>query len=310
MRGLIVFSLVLSVACLTAFLGRVILGAGIGLSGPDQVLEMEQGKSGSSYVVVWNAGDSTDAYRASIYGNITAISTVQPQAFTLDPSGSRTLTILYAVPADQQPGTYAGRLVISSDDQLSSSVSKTMTVKVKQGARLEVRLKAGTNLIGWVGADLSFGEALGNGRGPTKVWRRNTDGSYVSAQYYSSTGVWWSADGTFTGLRYGAAYFVECQSDCVLTIQPRIGPTDLYLEAGTNLIVWKSTAKPFAEAFPQSPANCPVRKVWRRTVSGEYEYAEYYPSVSSWWSPDPSFVGVEKGGAYFVESLGSVTFQG
>jgi hypothetical protein len=284
----------------------IITGGGVAVSGPDQIMQIEQGETLSSYVRVWNEGSTTREFTVQVEGNCSQIVNVLPRGFSLGPGGEKLVDIDYAAPADQAPGIYSGSITVSVEGEISSSVTRRVSVTVLARGTSKLDLGSGTNLVGWIGADVSFGDALGRGAGPTKVWTRGADGSYISAQYYPSAGIWWSRDPSFTGLEYGRAYFIECETECNIGYAPGGGSGQLALETGTNLIVWTGEDRALERAFPQGPQEYSVTKVWRRTGDGEYEFAQYYPSADSWWSRDPTFNRLEEGEAYFVESTDQV----
>jgi hypothetical protein len=166
---------------------------------------------------------------------------------------------------------------------------------------MSIDLEKGLNLIGWLGPDQSFSEAFRTAPGITKVWRRNDGGTYSYASFISGEKMWWSPDGGFTGLDYGGAYFVECSSSNTLIAEAGSGPTGS-LSPTNNLLVWRTHSKPLSEGFTQDSGLSDIRKIWHRNDSGGYSFAEYYPSVDLWWSPDPRFTHLERGEAYFVET--------
>jgi hypothetical protein len=295
---------------LASILAAGILATGIGLTGPDQIFQITQGGSLRSHAWLWNEGSSAEDFRVSVEGDISGILTASPIQLTIPAGGSSLITLGYRVPADLATGTHTGELRVIGGDQIATSIARNVAITVTPGSEEDgLQLRTGLNLVGWLGRDCTLAEGLGQGTGPRKVWRRNPDGTYAQAEYYEAAGVWWSADSTFSGLRYGEAYFVECGSDCVLAYQEYSGPKDIYLLPGTNLIVWRAQTLPFSTAFPQDGDTYSVTKVWHRTPVGEYESAQYYPSVEVWWSQNPDFSALVKGGAYFVESISETHVQ-
>lgn len=79
----------------------------------------------------------------------------------------------------------------------------------------------------------------------------------------------------------------------------------LELNGGLNLISWPSATATFEEAFG---SNSGVERVWRRTSSGDYVSASYYPG-SGWWSADSGFTCLETACGYFVECSGPIQVQ-
>jgi len=280
----------------------LIMGGGVGISGPDQVIQIEQGETASSYMRVWNEGATDRGFVLGVEGDCSPLIDASPSGFSLGPEEQQLVDLAYTAPMDQAPGTYTGSITVSIEGDIAGSVTRQVTVTVQARENPQLSLRSGTNLVGWIGTDATFGDALGMGEGATKVWTRSADGSYTSAQYYPSAGIWWSKDDSFTELEYGHAYFIECEAECSIDYVPGSGSGQLVLEDGTNLIVWIGEDRSLEQAFPQSPEEYSVTKVWRRTEDGEYEFAQYYPSAGSWWSKDPTFNQLEEGEAYFVES--------
>jgi len=78
-----------------------------------------------------------------------------------------------------------------------------------------ITVHKGLNLIGWIGAPMEFDEVFRQNstfHPVRKIWRK-ASGGYVSAQYFPSRQVWWSADPSFTRLERGEAYFLECEGE-------------------------------------------------------------------------------------------------
>lgn len=284
----------------------------MGLSGPEQTHEIPLGGSVSSYLRVWNEGSSEGKFAVQVLGEVESMVDPDPISFTLGPGEQRTISLIYSVPGDMEPGSYSGIITARFQGDISSQVSRDIEVAVKgqvqDGGQLSLR--KGLNLIGWFGENLSFSEALDGVDGPKKIWRRKPDGSYTSAEYYPSVGVWWSSDSQFTGLKNGKAYFVECEKACTINLNEMTDSGPTKLEKGTNLIVWKWGDAAISEAFPQEPSQYEITKIWRSGVDGEYEFTQYYPSADLWWSETSSFTELERGKAYFVEVLAEMWING
>ena len=78
-----------------------------------------------------------------------------------------------------------------------------------------ITVHKGLNLIGWIAAPMEFNDAFHQNstfHPIRKIWRK-ASGGYVSAEYFPSQQVWWSADPSFTQLETGEAYFLECDGE-------------------------------------------------------------------------------------------------
>ncbi len=175
----------------------------------------------------------------------------------------------------------------------------------------EITIQSGLNLATWVGLSGNFADIIPDTavqRGLFKIWRRNNDGTYSSAQYYES-GTWWSSDDSFTGLLTGEGYFFESTDTLVLQPQRGTQPSVISLDEGVNMVGWIHPTCTLEAAFPQNPSDYAVFKVWRKLPDGSYSFAQYYPDEDIWWSSDPDFSVLEAGKAYFVEVLRAIEFN-
>jgi hypothetical protein len=277
-------------------------GTGIGISGPDLNFPVPQGSYLTSYVWVWNEGDTGRDFQATVVGDAAALAWASPSNFYLEAGESSKVTVVCRAEGDFPGGNYNGELSIQSGGELSTSASRSIQIRVIEIARYAAELEPGVNLIGWMGEDMSFGDVLGYGNGPTKVWQRRSDGTYTASQYYPAGDMWWSPDPAMTGFRYGEAYFIETTVPFDINVRLGSGTGDSYLVPGTNLVVWVGEEADFEQTFPQSPTDCPVIKIWHRKRDGDYESAAYYPSADMWWSSYPSFNSLRTGEAYFIEA--------
>ena len=278
-----------------------LLGTGIGISGPDLDFPVPQGSYLTSYIWVWNEGDAGRDFQASVEGDAASLAWVSPSNFYLDPGDNVKMMVICRAEGDVPGGTYDGEVTIQTGDELSTSASRSISINVIETARYKVTLQAGVNLIGWMGKAMDFGEVLGYGNGPNKVWKRKGDGTYTASQYYEAGDAWWSPDQSMTGFVYGEAYFIETSVPYEINVREGSGTGTTVLSPGTNLIVWIHEEATFSQAFPQDPAYATVTKIWRRNSKGEYESATYYPSAGMWWSSYPSFTSLRTGEAYFIE---------
>jgi len=300
----IVIALALAVALAVAI---QVLASGVGVSGPDQEFQIEQGKGVSSHITVWNEGDGTESFSASFTGNVSQIASVSPDSFTISPGGSQLLNLEYFAPIGQDPGRYGGYIQVSvSGPGISPGASRWIELTVIESGSSYFHIRSGVSLIAWMGPSGDFADLLPAGCGIFKIWMRREDGGYTSAQYYPDTGQWWSPDESFVALETGRAYFIESGEEFDLAIGESGLPASVSLHSGLNLVGWPYSSRPFSEAFQQTASDYGVTKVWRRNAGGTYTFAQYYPGQDQWWSSDGGFTGLDRGSAYFVETTGQV----
>ncbi len=280
-----------------------VVASGIGLSGPEQDFHVQPGDGLSSHLIVWNEGGSEEEYEAWVTGDISQLLSVDPMTFTLSPGQGVTLSLEYSVQSGQAQGTYEGRLQVAvKGNGISPSISRDLVLAVTTGTTSRMDLQAGINLVTWRGPSGSFGDLIPSDSGLFKIWKRTQDGSYTQAQYYSEQDLWWSTDDGFTGIETGEAYFFETDRECTLDIEELPPADNIGLNEGLNLVGWSHDSASFQDAFPQSPDDNYVDKIWRKESDGSYSFAQYYQEEDQWWSSTPDFQGLETGRAYFVEA--------
>jgi hypothetical protein len=194
-----------------------VMGGGIGLSGPEQDLSLKQGQTATSHLIVWNEGGGAETFTATVTGNASSLVTLSPGSLSVAAGASARITVSYSVPSDHQPGSYSGRICVSvSGSGIVPAASRAVRVAVTEGSTQQMPIRKGLNLVSWMGPTGTLESAVPGGQGVYKVWNRKADGTYVSSQFYSETGVWWSSDQSFTALQTGKAYFFESTSDGTL----------------------------------------------------------------------------------------------
>lgn len=287
-----------------AILGTVLALPLLGVSGPDQAFTMEPGESLDSYLRISNDGDRRLEVTLSIRGEVSGMIQAQGTIFSLDPGTSRRVALHYRVPASATVGTYAGEILLGPGEGVHTALSRQVAVTVAESVERRLALRKGLNLVGWPGPESSLEEAFRGHPQVAKVWRRNDAGDYEVATYYPEHGAWWSPDAVLNRLQTGEAYFLECASDALLPVEAIGSPRSIELAPGMNLLGWTGPETPVPEAFPQSPENHPIDRVWRRNRDGSYSSIDYFPSYDTWWGADPDFTVLEWGRAYFVEASG------
>ncbi len=295
---------IVSAAVLVACLG------GIALTGPDQSFTIQQGATKTSYLRIFNEGAQTTEVGLRVTGQVVDILTISTTALQLGPGASAVVELSYRVASGHDTGLFEGSIEALSGGPLAAGVIWPVSIWViSAGPQDQNRLSLGTglNLVSWPGSEKTFAEAFSS-KPVSRVWKRSSSGSYVSAAYYPGVG-WWSPDAGFTGIRCGEAYFIECSSPCEVIVDSAGTGRTLNLVKGTNLIGWVGSEMPLSVAFPQSSSNHPVYKIWRRDPYGGYKAAQYHPEQASWWSSDPSFTTLEPMKAYFVECTQDAVFN-
>jgi hypothetical protein len=295
-------SLILGTTALLS-LAAVLALSGLAVTGPDQSFTVPQGQYRDSYLRIWNEGDQRAQIRLSAEGPASSFTLISSTTFYLDPGKERVVDLRYQVPIGTATGKYEGVIEARTEGVIVASVQRPISIWVTQAGSPDASnldLQVGLNLVSWPGDDVTLFQALGSGNGISKVWRRKASGDYVFASYYQGQG-WWCSDSSFTHLRRGEAYFIECTSPCQISVDPAAGPMTLDLEKGTNLVGWPGSTMPVDLALPQSSSHHPVTKVWRRNGDGSYSSTQFFPQEETWWSSDSSFTSLENGRAYFVE---------
>ncbi len=284
-----------------------VMGTGIGLSGPEQDFSLRQGETATSHLIVWNEGSGAETFSATVTGNVSALVTISPGSLSVGAGASGRVTVSYSVPSDQEPGSYSGRIWVSvSGSGVVPSVSRAVSIVVTGASTKQMPIRKGLNLASWMGPTGTLDSSVPRGQGLYKIWKRKSDGTYVSSQFYAESGVWWSSDQSFTTLETGRAYFFESTADATLQVAAGTLPSSIHLSAGLNLVGWPYASKSLEQVFPQGPQNYAVTKVWRRLPNGSYSFAQYYPESNVWWSSDAGFVSLETGCAYFIEATRGV----
>ncbi len=294
-------SVIMAAGVLFCLCGLAASLSGLALTGPDQSFTIPKGGSKTSYLRIWNEGDQTASVRILVNGSAAPMITPSSTTIQLAPGESRVIDLTYRVPADQPSGLFQGTIEILTGGTLATSLVRPVMVMVTgSGETTNLLLDRGLNLVSWPGPDRTFAEAFASAPGVRRVWRRTSSGSYVSASYYEGAG-WWSADASFTYLRHGEAYFIECSAPCEVAVARSSESRVIQLKKGLNLVGWVGAATPISQAFPQTGSYHPISKIWRRSSAGEYKAVQYFPEQGLWWSSDSSFTSLQPNAAYFIE---------
>ncbi len=304
----------LAAALLLSLGAAVVALTGLALTGPEQSFTIPQGEYRDSYLRIWNEGDQNALIHVSAQGPASSFATLSEQDSILGAGQSRIVNIRYRVPSETSTGLYEGTFEAWTGDVIATSVHRAISVWVTGGTgggspgTSNLVLDKGLNLISWPGVDSTLQDVLGSGDGISKVWRRTNSGDYVFASYYPGQG-WWSSDPTFTHLRRGEAYFIECSAPCEMTVPLATGSVVLELKRGTNLAGWPGDTMPVDVGLRQSSSYHPITKIWRRNSGGSYSAIQFFPQEATWWSSDSSFTTLENGRAYFIECSEDASFQ-
>jgi len=285
--------------------------SGIALTGPDQSFTISRGATKHSYLRVWNQGSDPVVITIEASGAAAAVLTISDPTLNLEPGQDAVVDLTYTVPADFPTGKCEGSVEARTGGTISASLLRPISLWITEASlsdSISVSLEKGLNLVSWSGQDLSFEEAFPSHQGIERVWRRTGSGDYIFARYYAGSG-WWSSDPSFTGLRCGEAYFIECSGPYQMEMPRHEGTRVLDLKAGTNLVGWAGVTMPVEVAFPQSQSYHPITKIWRRNPDGSYSAIQFFPDQGIWWSADQGFTSLEAGRAYFVECREDVSLE-
>jgi len=197
-------------AALLAIRTLTILAGGFGISGPDQNFTMTMGSTRDSYISIWNDEPTEASFEIVVEGNASLVVTPGSYLCTIPPSSWSVVDLRYSAGT---PGVYLGWLCVRPADggMLVPVAMKEIRIAVT-GADIQLNLVKGLNLIGWctdaTPPDSAFRQSPTDPK-VTRIWRRETDGTYAFTQYNTQQNTWWSPNPSFTQLEPGHAYFIE-----------------------------------------------------------------------------------------------------
>jgi len=201
---------VLVMAALLTIRTLTILAGGFGISGPDQDFTVAMGSTWSSYISIWNDEPTEASFEIAVEGNASLVVEPERNRSTIPPGSWSVIALRYSA---QKPGRYHGWLCVKpADGGMLVPVARKEIQVVVTGAQIQVNLAKGLNLIGWCADATTIQSAFQQSPTDTKVtkiWRRETDGTYTFTQYNTQQNTWWSPNPSFTQLEPGHAYFIE-----------------------------------------------------------------------------------------------------
>jgi hypothetical protein len=105
----------------------------VGVAGPAQVMTIPAGENTTSYVRLYNDGNTTGTYGLEIQGNASSIAFLACERISISPGENQRVEITYAAPVEE--AFYEGMLVISLEgEQIVPGVTREIAVSVEKPA--------------------------------------------------------------------------------------------------------------------------------------------------------------------------------
>jgi len=103
----------------------------VGVAGPSQVFSAPTGQNISSYIRIYNGGNSTGNYSIVIEGNVTAIALLEARSLVIPPGENRRVSIIYVAP--NREAYYEGLMVVSlTGEQIVPGVTREIRITLKR----------------------------------------------------------------------------------------------------------------------------------------------------------------------------------
>ncbi len=205
---------------------------GLAISGPQQEFKASLGENITSYIRVYNEGNSSGLYRVGVEGEGSRWVIIREELWSLEPGENRKIPVTYGSPPAE--GSYAGKVVVSVEGPqiiplASREFNVTFTKPVHQPRLSIVFPKDGETVSGEVHVAV---EVLDSEQGPINIF---VDDELVSHDdsFTWSTSEWKNGEHTIRA-ELGDGDFME---DCSVTVYVRNEGKSLIPAVGSAILI-------------------------------------------------------------------------